>query len=296
MLTRLLALVMTLLVYPITSFASNNEPAPTLNIIYPKPERNHELENWYPLALLKLALAHSGQAYTLQSSIKMVQSRSLKELEQGELVNVVWSMTSVEREAIFKPIRVPIYKGLYGWRLLLTTKDKLHLFEPLKTPTQLKKLHFLQGHDWPDTQILKDNDFQVSTSTSYESLFSMLVKGRGDAFPRSILEVDWELEQLADTHTITTVPNVVLTYPAAIYFFVNSKRDDLHHAIQTGLEEIHRNGQFNKLFSRYFAQTIANAKLAEKEIIKLENKHLPPLTPVDNRTLWFTPENNQLDK
>ena len=295
MLTRCLALVTTLLVYPVTSFASNNE-TPTLNIIYPKPERDHELDYWYPLALLKLALEHSGQAYTLQSSIKMVQSRSLKELEQGELVNVVWSMTSVEREAVFNPIRIPIYKGLYGWRLLLTTKDKLHLFEPLKTPAQLQKLYFVQGDDWPDTQILQDNDFQVSTSTSYDALFNMLAKGRGDAFPRSILEVDWELDQQPGTHTFTTVPNVVLTYPAAIYFFVNSKHDDLHKAIQTGLEEIHRNGQFNNLFNRYFAKSIANAKLAEKQIIKLENKHLPPLTPVDTRALWFTPENNQLDK
>jgi len=295
MLTRCLALVTTLLVYPVTSFASNNE-TPTLNIIYPKPERDHELDNWYPLALLKLALEYSGQAYTLQSSIKMVQSRSLKELEQGELVNVVWSMTSIEREAVFKPIRIPIYKGLYGWRLLLTTKDKMHLFEPLKTPAQLKKLYFVQGHDWPDTQILQDNDFKVSTSTSYDALVNMLAKGRGEAFPRSILEVDWELEQQPDTHTFTTVPNVVLTYPAAIYFFVNSKQDDLHKAIQTGLKEIHRNGQFNNLFNRYFAKSIDNAKLAEKQIIKLENKHLPPLTPVDNRALWFTPENNQLDK
>lgn len=291
-----LALAASLLVYPVTSLASNNEPDPTLNIIYPKPEREHELDNWYPLALLKLALAHSGQAYTLQSSIKMVQSRALKELEQGELVNVVWSMTSIEREAIFKPIRIPIYKGLYGWRLLLTRKDKLHLFEPFKTPAQLKKLYFVQGHDWPDTEILQDNGFQVSTSTSYESLFNMLVKGRGDAFPRSILEVDWELALLAEAHSITTVPNVVFTYPAAIYFFVNSQRDDLHNAIQTGLEKAYQNGEFNNLFNHYFAQSIANAKLADKEIIKLENKHLPKLTPVNNSALWFTPENNQLNK
>ncbi|KKL12936.1 hypothetical protein LCGC14_2530760, partial [marine sediment metagenome] len=252
-----LVLTASLLVYPVTSLASNNEPDPTLNIIYPKPEREHELDNWYPLALLKLALEHSGQAYTLQSSIKMVQSRALKELEQGELVNVVWSMTSIEREEVFKPIRIPIYKGLYGWRLLLTTKDKLHLFEPLKTAAQLKKLYFVQGHDWPDTEILKDNGFQVSTSTSYESLYNMLIKGRGDAFPRSILEIDWELALLAETHSITTVPNVVLNYPAAIYFFVNSQRDDLHNAIQTGLEKAYQNGEFNNLFSRYFAQSIA---------------------------------------
>ncbi|MBB1302671.1 transporter substrate-binding domain-containing protein [Pseudoalteromonas sp. SR44-8] len=285
-----LALSTSLIVNPVSAAVDHNDPRQTLNVIYPKPEREYVLDNWYPLELLKLALKYSGQAYTLQSSIKMVQSRSLKELEHGELVNVVWSMTSIEREQLFKPIRIPIYKGLYGWRLLLTTEDKLSLFTAVKMPSELKKLYFIQGHDWPDTVILSDNGFQVSTSTSYDSLFNMLVKGRGDAFPRSILEVDWELKQLDASDHITTVPNVVFNYPAAIYFFVNSQRDDLHNAIKIGLEKAHQNGEFDKLFNRHFAEIIASAKLQEKMIIKLENTHLPHLTPINNSALWFTPE------
>ncbi|MBB1503890.1 hypothetical protein H5203_00110 [Pseudoalteromonas sp. SG41-1] len=84
-----LALSTSLIVNPVSAAVDHNDPRQTLNVIYPKPEREYELDNWYPLELLKLALKYSGQAYTLQSSIKMVQSRSLKELEHGELVNVV---------------------------------------------------------------------------------------------------------------------------------------------------------------------------------------------------------------
>lgn len=266
-----------------------------LRIVYPKPERVQKLENWYPLVLLKLALENSGRTHTLESSIKMVQSRSLKELEHSQLVNVAWSMTSIERERIFKPVRIPLYKGLYGWRLLLTTQKKLPIFANIKNAVALNKIDFIQGHDWPDTDILRDNSFSVSTSTRYDALYSMLLKGRGDAFPRSILEVEWELQQLGPETDVRVVPNIALVYPAAIYYFVNSKRPDIHQAIQSGLEKMHDNGEFDRLFQRYFAQTIKNAKLSEKTLIRLKNSHMSKLTPLDNKQLWFDPKQTQLN-
>ncbi|MFY8328512.1 substrate-binding periplasmic protein [Pseudoalteromonas sp. ZZD1] len=260
-----------------------------LKVIYPKPEREHESDNWYPLVLLKFALEHSGRAHTLESSVKMVQSRSLKELEQGDLVNIAWSMTSIERERTFNPVRIPIYKGLYGLRLLLTTQDKLSKFQTIKDLQSLNKIDFIQGHDWPDTDIISDNNLTVSTSTTYDALFNMLIKGRGDAFPRSILEVDWELQQLGQQTNIQVVPNIALSYPAAVYYFVNSKRPDIHQAIQLGLEKMHENGEFDRLFTHYFSQAIANAKLHEKTIIHLKNNHMSKLTPLENKQLWFNP-------
>ncbi|MCQ8876723.1 transporter substrate-binding domain-containing protein [Pseudoalteromonas shioyasakiensis] len=264
----------------------NQQP---LKVIYPKPERAQESENWYPLVLLKFALEHSGRDHTLESSVKMVQSRSLKELEQGDLVNVAWSMTSIERERVFNPVRIPIYKGLYGLRLLLTTQDKLAKFANVTNLYSLRNIDFIQGHDWPDTVIIRDNGLSVSTSTTYEALYNMLLKGRGDAFPRSILEVDWELEQLGQQTNVQVVPNIALSYPAAIYYFVNSKRPDIHHAIQSGLEKMHENGEFDRLFTQYFADTIKNANLDEKTIVRLKNTHMSKLTPLENNQLWFKP-------
>lgn len=285
-----------LFLYTLNVYANNKQNSEPLHVIYPKPERENEQDNWYPLVLLKLALEHSEQPHTLQSSVKMVQSRSLKELEQGELINVGWSMTSKERERIFTPIRIPIYKGLYGWRLLFTTKDKLPLFKDIKDEFHFHNIDFIQGHDWPDTDILRDNGLQVSTSTSYAALFNMLIRNRGDAFPRSILEIEWEKKQLSVEENIVTVPNIALSYPAAIYYFVNSKRPDIHQAIKIGLERMQQNGEFDRLFNQYFATSIANAKLHEKIIIKLDNKHLSKLTPLNDSELWFTPKNLQLDK
>jgi len=261
-----------------------------LDVYYPKPEREHKVDSWYPLVLLKFALEHSEFEHTLQESVNMVQSRSLKELVEGQLVNVVWSMTSIEREQDLLPIRIPIYKGLYGLRLLFTTQDKLEKFSNINDVTALSKIDFIQGHDWPDTAILVDNGFEVSTSTSYDALFSMLNKGRGDAFPRSILETEWELKQLGSKTNISVVPNIAIKYPAAIYYFVNPKRPDIHKAISLGLQRMHENGKFDELFNRYFTEAIQKAKLEQKTIIPITNKHMSELTPLNNRALWFEPD------
>lgn len=265
------------------------EKSSRLDVYYPKPERDYEKESWYPLVLLKFALEHSGYEHTLQESVNMVQSRSLKELVEGQLVNVAWSMTSIERESDLLPVRIPIYKGLYGLRLLLTTKDKLIKFANISDVAELSELDFIQGHDWPDTTVLTDNGFEVSTSTSYEALFSMLHKGRGDAFPRSILETGWELKQLEADTDITVVPNIAIKYPAAIYYFVNPSRPDIHKAISIGLKRMHENGKFDELFNRYFTEAIINANLNQKTIIPLTNSHMSALTPLDNSKLWFDP-------
>lgn len=266
------------------------EKTSRLDVYYPKPERDYEKESWYPLVLLKFALEHSEYEHTLQESVNMVQSRSLKELVEGQLVNVAWSMTSIERERDLMPVRIPIYKGLYGLRLLFTTQDKLIKFDNINDATELSNLDFIQGHDWPDTTILQDNGFEVSTSTSYEALFSMLHKGRGDAFPRSILETEWELKQLGADTDISVVPNIAIKYPAAIYYFVNPNRPDIHKAISIGLKRMHENGKFDELFNRYFTEAIKNAKLEQKTIIPLTNSHMSELTPLNITNFWFDPE------
>lgn len=45
------------------------------------------------------------------------QSRALLHLSGQDEMDVVWTMTSEDRERNFFPIRIPIYKGLIGWRV-----------------------------------------------------------------------------------------------------------------------------------------------------------------------------------
>ena len=91
--------------------------APQL-IIYPQAESANDNRSNYPLQLLELALTKAGVEHVLQpSSSKMPQGRALIQLAAGHDVDVVWSMTSRQREQDLLPIRIPIDKGLLGWRI-----------------------------------------------------------------------------------------------------------------------------------------------------------------------------------
>lgn len=269
----------------------NNSKNDTLQVVYPKTMRSGENEILYPLVLLRAALQSSGQSFTLNaSSISMAQSRSLKQIIHNDEVNVAWTMTSKQREQELLPVRVPIFKGLYGWRLLVTTQNKLNSFSSINSLSDFKQVHFIQGHDWPDTQILLDSGLTVVTSIEYSSLFNMLIKGRGDVFPRSLLEVEMELNTFKDDagENLTVVPHLMLQYPTAIYFFFSKDNPEIAQAVEKGLAIMRNNGEFDRLFNAYHLSALKHADIKNKVIIRLKNNNLPLLTPLDNTSLWFS--------
>lgn len=155
----------------------------------PRPESDQDQHVNYPVALLRLALQQSGASYTLRAGEHVfMQARALTELENNREIDVVWSMTSIEREERLLPIGIPIYKGLIGWRLLLVQQNKTARFQQIDNLEQLHSLTAGQGHDWPDTTILRKNGLKVYGASSYEGLFKMLAMGRIDYFPRSLIE------------------------------------------------------------------------------------------------------------
>jgi len=78
-----------------------------------------------PIRLLRAALDKAGDPYELQASpVPMVQDRSLREIAAGNRVDVFRSMISIEREQYLLPVRIPIDRGLFGWRVFHTTEKK----------------------------------------------------------------------------------------------------------------------------------------------------------------------------
>ena len=248
-------------------------------------ERGH-----YPIELLKLALAKSGQDYAAKpSKFDQPQWRTLRHLQMGKDMDVVWTLSSPERENELLPIRIPIDRGLIGWRLLLIADTDAQTFAQMSNPDQLKILRAGQGHDWPDYPILLDNGFKVSPSSSYEGLFHMLKRGRIGYFPRSITEIQSELNAHPQMG-LMIAPKWVLYYPAPLYFFVRRDNIRLATAIEQGLEMAIRDGSMRHLFEHHFGQAIARAQLQQRTIVRLNNPLLTPETPVARGDLWFSPE------
>lgn len=260
-------------------------------LVYPLHSNGEDPEA-YVVELLRLALAHSGGDYQLEPSLEpMPQSRAQLSLERNDgRVQLMWTMTTREREADLLPIRIPIYKGLISWRVFLVRADQRDLLAGVTRREQLEALRMGQRHDWPDTDILRANGFTVVTTPGYENLFRMLDAGRFELFPREVV-VAWDEQRRAEADGLHLAvdDHLVLHYPTAFYFFTSRQRPELAAAIQRGLEAAIADGSFEHLFQRYHGETLRRARMERRRVIELVNPDLPEGTPIERDELWYHP-------
>ncbi len=107
----------------------------------------------YYIALLRLTLNKSRDKYGAYQLIEnsfdhTPQGRTLEILEQGKLLDVHWSMTSIQREKSLATVYVPLLKGMMGARLFLIHKDTEERLSLLNSPAQLMSFTLGSGIDW----------------------------------------------------------------------------------------------------------------------------------------------------
>lgn len=241
----------------------------------------------YPIKVLTLALKKSGVEYTMAAfPAEMAQSRALMQLAQGHDITITWTMTSKEREQGLLPIRIPIDKGLLGWRLFLINKKDQAEFAKVKSLTDLKLHTAGQGHDWPDTAILQSSGLSVQVAPKYDNLFRMLQVRRFDYFPRSVMEI-WDEQKRFAQNGVVVEETLLVQYPAPYYFFVNKNDKALASAIENGLNIAIKDGSFDVLFNQAFGDAILRAHLNTRTRLQLNNPLLPAETPLSRKELWM---------
>ena len=254
-------------------------------ITFPRPETGPDARARYPLRLLDTALKKSGRPYKIKLfPLPMLQGRALLRLENREGIDVLSTMTSIEREAKLLPIRIPIDRGLLGWRLLMIRSSDAAVYSKVRTVEDLKLLIAGQGSDWPDAQILRANGFTVNGTSNYEALFNMLDKKRFDFFPRGATEIWREIELYQPK--LMVEPTIVLRYPSAIYFFVRKSDTQLAADISDGLQKMIADGSFERLFQEHFGAMIQRSNLKGRRVFDLENPLIPPFPPATRSLLY----------
>ncbi len=262
--------------------------AAKLTVTYLRPDAAGDDRNRYPLKVLGLALDKAKVDYELQpSKSNMTQGRALLQMAQGVDVDVVWTMTSKEREEVLLPIRIPLEKGLLGWRIFLIQTKNAGKFANIKSLDDLKKYEAGQGHDWPDTEILRASGLKVKGSPNYDSIFKMLEAGRFDYFPRSVLEI-WDEAKSHPDMDLEIEKTVVVQYPTAQYFFVNKKNTQLAGLIESGLQLALKDGSFDKLFLEEYGEDLKRANLKGRTHFLIGNPLLPAQTPLQDKRLWLS--------
>jgi len=269
-------------------------------ILYPRPLSDSDSRFDYHLSLLQEALKRTEPKYgpfeLRPAQTVMNQIRQFSLLQAGSpLLDVAIKPTSIEREQAMTPVRIPLEKGLLGWRILLIHRRTQEALTRVKTLDDLKAFTFGQGLGWSDVAILRHNGLDVTEGSSYDGLFKMLQTDRFQLFPRGVGEIFTEWDKRRETNPDLQVENsLLLHYPFVRYFWTanNERGNRLRERITLGLESMIKDGTFDTLFLQRHGEVIRRARFGERLLIRLDNPDLPPLTPLDRSELWYTPSDN----
>lgn len=246
--------------------------------------------NIYAKGLLKLALSKVPETYEWDESIpNTTETRIVQMLDDGEM-DIVWYASTEELETRLQPIRIPMYRGLLGYRVLMIKSGTQHEFNHIKTLEDLQEISLGQGRFWADTEVLTANGLNVVKVLKYEGLFFMLDGDRFDAFPRGVHEPWSEIESRPEL-ALEVEKNLLIAYTNPFYFFVSRSNPELARNLEEGLRIAIEDGSFNEyFFNDPTVQDVVNkANLESRTIIRLDNPTLPKATPLDETHLWFDP-------
>lgn len=263
----------------------------TWEITFPRIVSDDGVVDEYPAALLKLALEQTGVNYELKPSEQLLTAdKAMRQLIVNRDIDIAWSATDEDKENDFLPIRVPIYKGLTGWRLFLIAPNSAAKFAKVNDLEDLLKYTATQRLNSPSATVLQAKQFNVVTGGQTENMFAQLADGQADFLARSVIDVRKDFDLWSQHQPVIIEKRLGLRYPAAMYFFLNTRNVTLHRLIETGLNKAIENGEFDALFQAYHGEMLSEFDLNKRQFFDLENPTLPTDTPTDNSQLWFSIE------
>ena len=268
--------------------------AAACDVVYPLTLDSRYDYDWEVLrTALEKTVPHSPPCTLRASEVTMEESRANGELAAaGGRINVFSRSTTVALEQQFLPVRIPVDKGLLGYRLLLVRAADLPRFGAVRTLQDLRALRAGQGSNWADVTVLRSAGIPVVEGNSYDGLFSMLMARRFDYFSRAVDEALREIDERRASHPqMALEPDLLLYYPLPRYFFARRDAEgrQLAQRITAGLEIMIRDGTLDQLFQRYKGKSIEQADLPHRRLIKIDNPGLPPETPLSRSELWYNP-------
>lgn len=278
--------------------ACRGAAAEPLSVIYPR-QLESDRRDTYKIALLERALEATREEfgdYELRPSASVMTETRMEALMtrgDGTALNVIFKPTTRDREQSMVPVRIPILKGLLGYRVLLIHADAQPALSQVRAVEDLRRLKAGQGLGWRDVEVFEHNGIPVVSSPDYEGLFAMLAGKRFDFFSRGITEAPGEFAERRGRYPALRIEaDLLLHYPWPVYFF--AMRDEAGHRlarrIGRGLDRLIASGEFDRLFDEHYAGTFRELRLGARRLIELENPLLPPETPVGRSQYWLALE------
>lgn len=250
----------------------------------------------YFVGMLRRALELGAQGRAvpvIQQVGLMEQKQGLQEMVRGKIIDVYWMGTDQEREEKLRAIRIPLDRGLVGFRRFITRQSMSSVLDGIDSLGALKSLIACQGKDWPDTAILRAAGLRVIEIANFERMFQQLDLSKCDYFPRGYFEGFSELDVRKQKYPdLILYDSLVLHYPFALYFFVNKKNEDLALWIEHGLEKMIDSGEFLRYMQAHSLtrHVFPLSSTRGMRVIEIHNPRLPFDTHVKDSRYWFQPE------
>ena len=285
MIFRLISLLMIFITISISAEQSS------VRVLGPQSKENVSHDYFYQLLERSIKLGSSKHiALKPLDATSLTQGRTLQLLAKKYL-DVYWTGTTIEREKQFYAVKIPLMKGLLGYRVSIIKKPNLSTFTTISEKDFKQKIACQASH-WPDTKILDYNQYKINPVVHYNVMFEMVSKNRCDYFPRAIFEGYGELEVAQKKFDdLIILDDVLLYYPFPIYFFVNKENAALGHIIENGLEQMIDSGELDTFMRNHYVTSHAfpMEKWKSKRIFHLENPFLPETTNIENSRYWIAP-------
>lgn len=251
------------------------------------------LEATFGFKVLQLALKKCGRQYALRPSPigRVTEQRAIEAIKGHERTDLAVLGASREADEQLAPVRIPIDRGLLGYRLLLIRRSRQPEFSRVRSVEDLRAFSALQGRGWPDTTILREAGVTVWTAP-YPRLFDMTVAGRADFFPRSVGEIFGELAREGPRHPQLRIEeSLALHYRFAPLFYVARENVVLHDDIYQGMARAFADGSYDRLFyaDPEIRAALTQAKLGSRRIISLQNPFLSAKTAAIPDRFWYKP-------
>jgi hypothetical protein len=195
--------------------------------------------------------------------------------------------TTVERESKMIPIKIPVYGGLLGLRLLFGRDIMQNKLMSIQTLSDLQKFTGVHGLHLGDLPVYAENKLPVKPEVSYKHMFILLKKGRVDYFHRGLVEI-WD-EQRLNASSLSVVNNLMLFYSHPVYFFVSKHRPKLVKSLEDGLKIAIADGSLKAIFLEEYGEILKKAKLESRKLINLKNLVIPKNKP-ELDTSWSAPK------
>ncbi|RFP10883.1 MULTISPECIES: ABC transporter substrate-binding protein [unclassified Duganella] len=267
------------------------------HLTYPLTSDGIDSRYDYDWAVLRAALEKTAPRHGVfeqhQSKVAMSPARVVQEMSSPSgRINIFVRATSPELEHEFLPVRLPVDRGLLGYRLLLIRGADQQRFAGIKSVADLRRLRAGLGQGWADIPVFEKAGVPVVEGSSYDGLFAMLEADRFDFYSRSADEALREFQERSASHPQMAVEQTLLLhYPLPRYFFLRRDAEGrlLAKRIETGMEMMIKDGTLNTLFQRYKADLIKNTAMHKRRVINLANPKLTPQTPLARSELWFNP-------